>query len=190
MACPCPCPTEVVYSTVQQASANPDPTPAPELHPVLEPAWAQGSLATTDSLDLVFPSDKVILKALTGPDRPWDDLHHRSYFLPELGRIEAGEFVLTMTKDRSCPINPMATHTVYAKGNMETIAKTTPIDISKTPGIMDNVFIGADFSPEEMPSINPRSVEHEKSLLSFKLDLKFESNIQRDYIYDFRSRPY
>jgi hypothetical protein len=174
--------TEVAYSIVQQASTDPDLTPAQELDPVPEPAWAQGSLATTDSLDLVFPSDEVILEALTGPDRPWDDLHHRSYFLPELGRIEAGEFVLTMTGDRSCPINPLATHAVYAKGNMETITKMIPIDISRTPGIVENVFIGADCSPEEiqiytdlfkefhdifswsyeeMPGIDPRIVEHE-----------------------------
>jgi hypothetical protein len=37
--------TEVVYSIVQQASANPDPTPTQELDLVLEPIWAQGSLA-------------------------------------------------------------------------------------------------------------------------------------------------
>jgi hypothetical protein len=173
---------EVAYSIVQQASADPDLTPAQELDPVLEPIWAQGSLTTTDSLDLVFPSDEVIIEALTGPDRPWDDLHHRSYFLPELRRIEAGEFVLTMTGDRSCPINPLATHTVYAEGNMETITEMIPIDISRTPGIMENVFVGADCSPEEiqiytdlfkefhdvfswsyeeMPGIDPRIVEHE-----------------------------
>jgi hypothetical protein len=86
--------TEVAYSIVQQASTDPDPTPAQELDPVLEPIWAQGSLATTDSLDLVFPSDEVIIEAMTSPDRPWDDLHHRSYFLPELRRIEAGEFTV------------------------------------------------------------------------------------------------
>jgi hypothetical protein len=103
---------EVAYNIVQQASTDPDPTPAQELDPVLEPIWAQGSLATTDPLDLVFPSDEVILEALTGPDRPWDDLHHRSYFLPELRRIEAGEFVLTVNGDRSCPINPLATHSL------------------------------------------------------------------------------
>jgi hypothetical protein len=61
---------EVAYSIVQQASANPDPTPAQELDLVLEPIWAQGSLATTDSLDLVFPSDEVIIESLTGLDRP------------------------------------------------------------------------------------------------------------------------
>jgi hypothetical protein len=156
---------------------RPDPTPAQELDPVLEPIWAQGSLTDTDSLDLVFPSDEVIIEAMTSPDRPWDDLHHRSYFLPELRRIEAGEFTLTMTGDKACPINPLAMHIVYAEGNMETIAKMIPIDISRTPGIMENVFVRADCSPEEMPGIDPRSVEHEQALLSFKLALKFESNI-------------
>jgi hypothetical protein len=99
------------------------------------------SLATQDPLDLVFPSDEVILEAMTGPNRPWDDLHHRSYFLPKLRRIEAGEFVLTMNGDSPCPINPLATHGVYTKGNMEIIATMIPIDISRTPGIMENVFI-------------------------------------------------
>jgi hypothetical protein len=87
---------------------------------------------------------------MTGPDRPWDDLHHRSYFLPELRRIEAGEFVLTMNGDSPCPINPLAMHRVYAEGNMESIATMIPIDISRTPGIVENVFVGADFSPEEI----------------------------------------
>jgi hypothetical protein len=99
---------------------------------------------------LVFPSDDAIIESLTGPERPWDDLHQRSYFLPELRRIEAREFVLTMTRDRSCPINTLATHTLYAEGNMETIAETIPIDIYRTPGVVENVFIGVDFSPEEI----------------------------------------
>jgi hypothetical protein len=97
-----------------------------------------------------LPSDEAIIEAMTSPDRPWDDLHHRSYFLPELRRIEAGEFTLTMTGDRSCPINPLATHIVYAEGNMETITETIPIDISRTPGIMENILVGADCSPEEI----------------------------------------
>ena len=50
----------------------------------LEPIWAQVSLADTDSLDLFFPFDEAIIEAMTSLDKPWDDLHHRSYFLPEL----------------------------------------------------------------------------------------------------------
>jgi hypothetical protein len=82
--------TEVVSNIVQQASTNPNLTPPWELDPVVKPIWAQGSLATIYPLDLVFPSDEVILEALIGPDRPWDDIHHRSYILLELRRIEVG----------------------------------------------------------------------------------------------------
>jgi hypothetical protein len=141
---------EVAYSIIQRASADLDPTLAQELDRVLEPIWAQGSLADTYSLELVLPSDKVIIEAMTSSDRPWDDLHHRSYFLPELRQIEVGEFTLTMNGDKYCPINPLAMHTIYAEGNMETIAKTIPINISRTPNVMENIFIGADCSPKEI----------------------------------------
>jgi hypothetical protein len=180
---------EVAYSLVQQASANPDPTPAQELDPLPEPIWAQGSLATTDSLDLVLPSDEAVIEAMTSPDKPWDDLHHRSYFLPKLSRIKAGEFTMTMTGDRSCHTNPLATHKIYAEGNMATIVEMIPINISRTPGVIDNVFVGAYSSPEEMPGIDPQRVYHELTLLFFKLALRSESNIRRDCIYAFRSRP-
>jgi hypothetical protein len=173
---------EVAYSIFQQDSANPDPTPAQELDLILDPIWAQVSLVDTNSLDLVFPSDEVIIEEMTSPDKPWDDLHHISYFLPELRRIEAREFTLTMTGDRSCPINPLATHVVYTEGTMETIAEIIPINISRTPGVMENVFIRVDcsseeiriytdlfkefrdifsWSYEEMLGIDPKIVEHE-----------------------------
>jgi hypothetical protein len=173
---------EVVYSLVQQASTNPDPTPVQEFNPLLEPIWAQGSLTITDSLELVLPSDEEVIEAMTSPEKPWDDLHHKSYFLPELSRIEAREFTLTMNGYRTCPINPLAIHDVYAEGNMENIVETISINISITPSIMENVFIGADcslgeiqiytdlfkefhdifsWSYEEMLRIDPKIVEHE-----------------------------
>jgi hypothetical protein len=55
---------EVAYSLVQQASTNTDPTPTQELDLLLEPIWAQGSLADTNSLDLVS-SDEAIIEAMT-----------------------------------------------------------------------------------------------------------------------------
>jgi hypothetical protein len=137
---------EVAYSIVQQASADLDLTLAHALDPVLEPIWDQGSLTNIDYLYLVFLSYEAIIEAMTSPNRPWDDLHHRSYFLPELRRIEEAEFTLTMIGDRSCPINPLATHVVYTEGNMETIAKMIPIDMSRTHGIMENASVGADYS--------------------------------------------
>jgi hypothetical protein len=173
---------KVSYLIIQQASVDPDPTPTQELYTVLKPIWAQGSLTDTDSLDLALPSYEVIIEAMTSPYRPWDDLHHRSYFLAELRQIEAGEFTLTMNRDKDCLINPLATHVVYAEGNMEKIAEMIPIDISRTPGFVENIFVRANcsleeiqaytnlfkefhdifaWSYEEMPGINPRIVEHE-----------------------------
>jgi hypothetical protein len=55
-----------------------------------------------------------------------------------------------MIGDKACPINTLAMHIVYTKGNMETIDQTIPIDISKTPGIVDNIFVRADCSPKEI----------------------------------------
>jgi hypothetical protein len=121
---------EAAYSLVQQASANLDLTPAQELDPLLEPIWAQGSLANIDSLDLVLPFDEVVIEAMTSLEKPWEDLHHRSYFLPELSRIEVGEFTVTMTGDQPFPINLLATQEIYAEGNMATITETIPINIS------------------------------------------------------------
>jgi hypothetical protein len=92
---------EVAYSLVQKASTNTDLTPTQEFDPLLEHIWAQGSLTDTDSLDLVLPSDEAIIEEMTSPDKPWEDLHHSSYFLLELRRIKAGEFTLTMTRDKS-----------------------------------------------------------------------------------------
>jgi hypothetical protein len=108
--------SKVAYSIVYKTSANPDPTPAQELDSISEPTWARGSLSNTDSLDLVLPFDEAIIEVMTSPDKPWDDIYHRYYFLLELRRIEAGEFTLTMTGDRYCPINPLAMHTIYVRG--------------------------------------------------------------------------
>jgi hypothetical protein len=77
-----------------------------------------------------LPSDEVVIKAMTSPNKPWEDLHHRSYFLPDLSRIKEGEFTMNMMGNQPCPINLLATHEIYAEGNMATIIETIPINIS------------------------------------------------------------
>jgi hypothetical protein len=47
-------------------------------------------------------------------------------------------------------IVPLDTHVIYAEGNMASISPTILIDISRTPGKIENVHIGADCSPEEI----------------------------------------
>jgi hypothetical protein len=91
-------------------------------------------------LELVLPFDKVILEAMIGLDRPLDYLHHRSYFLLELRRVVAGEFTVTMNGDATCLVNDMATHIIYDEVNMESIDEMIPIDISRTPGVIEFFF--------------------------------------------------
>jgi hypothetical protein len=81
---------------------------------------------------------------MNGLDRPWDDLHHRYYFLPQLRRVEAEEFTMTMNGYATCHVNPLATHKIYVEGNMVSIDETILIDISKNPGIVENIFIRVD----------------------------------------------
>jgi len=122
------------------------------------------------------------LEEMTGMDRTWDDLHHISYFLPKLRRVEVGEFTTIVNGDAHFPVNPLATHRIYVEGNMESIAETIPIDISRTHDVVQNVFVGGDCPPkeiqiyselfkkfhnvfawsyEETPKIDPHIVEHE-----------------------------
>jgi hypothetical protein len=51
---------------------------------------------------------------------------------------------------------------------METIAEMIPINISGTPSIIDNVFVRAYSSPEEIQASTQR-VYHELTLMFFKL---------------------
>jgi hypothetical protein len=128
--------TEFAHNIVQQTLDNPNPAPPQELDPALELIWAQDSLTTHDHLDLVFPSNEVILEAMTGSNIPWDAIHHRSYFLPELRRVEAGDFTTTMNVDATCHVNTLAMHKIYTEANMENIDEMIPNEISNTPGII------------------------------------------------------
>jgi hypothetical protein len=92
---------------------------------------------------------KLSLKAMNGSNKPWDDMHHLSYFLPELTRIEQDEFQSTLSDIVSHAIVPLDTHNIYAEGNMASIAPTIIIDMSCTPGKIENVHIGAVCSLEE-----------------------------------------
>ena len=112
--------------------------------------WLLDSPAFEDSLDLVLPSDEAILEAMTESEQPWEDMHHRCYFLPEIESLENVECDLTSERETDWYRSPFATHDVYAEGNMANISKTIPINISRTPGVTENILIGADCSPEEI----------------------------------------
>jgi hypothetical protein len=93
---------------------------------------------------------EAILEAMTRMDRPWEDLHHRSYFLPEMRRIEAGEFTTTINGYYTYYVNPLAMHIIYVKGNMASISEMIPIDISRTPSIVENISSREDCSLKDI----------------------------------------
>jgi hypothetical protein len=54
------------------------------------PIWEINSSHSLDCIETIFPSDEAILEVMMVLERPWEDLHHRSYFLPEMDHIERG----------------------------------------------------------------------------------------------------
>jgi hypothetical protein len=94
--------------------------------------------------------DEGIIKVMNGSDKPWDDMHHCSYFLPELERIKQDHFRSSLSEIFGHAVVPFDTHDIYAEGNMAIISPTVMIDISHTPSKIENVHIGVDCSLEEI----------------------------------------
>ena len=63
-----------------------------EEDPYVLPAWAVQSSHAHDCLDTVFPSNEAIIEAMSRVEPPWEELHHRSYFLPELDLLEHEDY--------------------------------------------------------------------------------------------------
>ena len=119
------------------------------------PAWEEKYLHYIDCLDMVLPSDEAIMEAMSGRDKICEDLHHRSYFLPKLSIIENQEFHVRLSEDVDIPINPLPREGMFVEGNMANISATIPINISVNPDVVENIYIGANFSPEEILYILP-----------------------------------
>jgi hypothetical protein len=79
-----PLATKIAYQAILDSSTDPDPVTLhmDEEDLVLEPVWVTSSSCSHDYLDESLPSDEAIIEAMNGSDRPWDDMNHRSYFLP------------------------------------------------------------------------------------------------------------
>ena len=84
----------IAYQANLQSAAEPcsSSSRTEEEDPYVLPAWAVQSSHAHDCLDMVFPSDEVIIEAMSGVEPPWEELHHRSYFLPELDLLEHEDY--------------------------------------------------------------------------------------------------
>jgi hypothetical protein len=143
---------EIVYQSVLDSSADPNPITSQmdEEDHFLKTMWATSSYFSHDFLDETFPLNEAIIEAMNGSDKPWDDMHHRSYFFPELARIEQDDSRSTLSEIVDHTIFPLDTHGIYSEGNMASISPTIAIDISRTPDKIGNVHIGEKFLPQEI----------------------------------------
>ena len=74
------------------------------------PTWVVESSHAHDFLDDVFPSNEAIIEAMSGVEPPWEELHHRSYFLCKLDCMERDEFRdILMDPSMDKTTNPMGT---------------------------------------------------------------------------------
>ena len=114
-----------------------------EEDPYVLPAWEVQSSHAHDFLDTIFPSDEAIIEAMSGVEPPWEELHHRSYFLPLLDRLEHEDYREILSQRVGSPILiPLSSPGKMADGNMANISSTISINISRNPGTIENVYIG------------------------------------------------
>jgi hypothetical protein len=118
--------TKIVYQVVLDSFVDPDPVPSStdEEDLVSRPVWATLLSCPHKFSDGTLPSDEAIIEAMNGSDKPWYDMHHRSYFLLELERIEQDDFRFTLSEIVGHVVVPLDTHDIYVEGNMASIYPT------------------------------------------------------------------
>ena len=79
-----------------------------EEDPYVLPTWAVQSSHAHDYLDMVFPSDEAIIEAMSGVEPPWEELHHRSYFLPPLHCLEHEDYREILSQRFGSPMVPLS----------------------------------------------------------------------------------
>ena len=87
---------------------------------------------------------------MSGVEPPWEELHHRSYFLIELDRLEHEDFREVLSERIGSPMVPLISPGLIADRNMENISPMIPINISRDPCRIENVYIGEKCSHAEI----------------------------------------
>ena len=94
-----------------------------------------------------FSNDEEILEALTALEYPWDDMHHRSFFLPEELVSQSDQFSMKTKHFIHGKVdwfkNPIPALDAFKEGNMENISPTIKINISTKFEIIEEIMLGA-----------------------------------------------
>ena len=100
------------------------------------------------------------MEVMTSPNYPWDDLHHKSYYLPQLTNSSLSSNQYTMETRDFIPSdhidwfqNPILGPNAFKEGNMANISPTIQIDISLTLGIMENISVEETCTPIEVQDL-------------------------------------
>jgi len=90
------------------------------------------------------------MEILSFEDVPWDDNHHHSYFIPSLDEIKKDIHSIFPDDVVDSTQSPILTQNNISKGNLGNISSMISIEISIKEGIVENVHLDANCSPEEV----------------------------------------
>ena len=77
----------------------------------------------------MLPFDEAIIEYMNLTEKQWGINHQLSHFLPSEESLRAIKVDLVTDKCIQWYKGPLAIHDTYAKGNMENISQTIPINI-------------------------------------------------------------
>ena len=83
------------------------------------------------------------MEIMTLDEIPWNDYHHRSYFLPDPDKIENDFSTMFSPEMVDSPESPISVFQDKYKRNWGNISTPTTIDISVKIGIIENIHIVA-----------------------------------------------
>ena len=112
----------ITYQANLECVAKPSPSSSriEQEDPYVLLAWAVESSHAHDFLDSVFSSDEAITEAMSGVEPPWKELHHISYFLLELDRLEHEDFREILSEKIGSPVVPLSSPSQMADGTWRT----------------------------------------------------------------------
>ena len=161
----------IAYQVNLDCVAEPSPsslwTEQEDLYVLL--AWVVESSHAHDFLDSVFPSYEAIILAMSGVEPPWEELNHGSYFLPELDCLEHADFREILSEKIGSLMVPLSSPSQMDDENMVNISPTIPINISRDPGKIENVYIGAECSHAEIQEYTELFKEFHESFLGLTM---------------------
>jgi len=114
------------------------------------PSWLDSFSSAFDYILRIFPSEKSIMEMISIDEVPWDENHDRSSFLPSLDQIEEDIHSIFHPNVVKSPQYPILTQDNTSEENLRNISFTIAIDFLIKEGIMENVHLNANCSPEEV----------------------------------------